>query len=370
MGSYTEQRENDLFSSWQWNDASDYTQVRSILESQFRTFGDGLVDVMQEKAGCKIPDPLQYLSSKAKDAGVPMSAIASINTLKSWFSGGPRPKKGETSRKSIFAISFALRLDSCETANLFHKVYLDRAFDLRDPMEIVAYYCISRKLSWNRFSVLLNALPTSDGSDHTVYTSVLESQIINIKDDVALLHFIEKHQHNLSKRNVSAKVCLDRLLQKANTFAQNEANDYFAQDYFKGSDRTSRSFTYEVIVGVSPSGEKGTMSVFKNADLPREIKTRFPEAGSFSKKDPTYEELRKMIILLYSYCFWYQMQHLNAEIDLDDYVSEVNAVLHECGFSDLYVGNPFDWLFLYCTLEKNPLDTFRGILAEALGIGD
>ena len=44
----------------------------------------------------------------------------------------------------------------------------------------------------------------------------------------------------------------------------------------------------------------------------------------------------------------------------------MNAVLNECGFSELYMGNPFDWMFLYCTLEDNPLDTFRGLLAEAL----
>ena len=55
-------------------------------------------------------------------------------------------------------------------------------------------------------------------------------------------------------------------------------------------------------------------------------------------------------------------------IDLDDYIAEMNAVLNECGFSELYMGNPFDWMFLYCTLEDNPLDTFRGLLAEALDL--
>ena len=366
MGTYTEQRENDLFSSWQWNDINDYTQVRSVLDTHFRSFGEGLVDIMQEKAGFAIEEPMQYMCDRAAQQGVPLSAIASTNTLKSWFSGGPRPKKGEASRRSIFAIAFALELSPEETAALFHKVYLDRAFDLRDPVDIVAYYCLSKHYQWDRFEAFIANLPSGEETDRTVYTSVLRDQISNIESDSALIHFLATHQHNLSKRNVSAKASLERLLEKANTFAQNEANIYWGLEQFEGSDRTSRSFTYEVIVGVSPSGKKGTVSVFKNADLPKEIKSRFPEAASFSKKDPTYEELRKMIILLYSYCFWYQVQHMHEEIDLDDYIAEMNAVLNECGFSELYMGNPFDWMFLYCTLEDNPLDTFRGLLAEAL----
>lgn len=366
MGNYTEQRENDLFSSWQWNDVNNYTHVRSALEEHFRSFGDGLLDMMQLKSKGVIADPLQYLAICAEQNGVPLSAIASTNTLKSWFSGGPRPKKGESSRRAMFAVAFALNLSPDETAQLFHKVYLDRAFDFREPLDIIAYYCLSQSYHWDKFEALISQVPEESGTDYTVYTSILENRITGLDSDQALFSFLSSHQNNLSKRNVTAKKWLERLLQKANAFAQNEVSNFWGQDQFGGSDRTSRSFTYEVITGVSPSGSTGTVSVFKNADLPKEIKSRFPEAGSFSKKNPTYEELRKMIILLYSYCFWYQVQHQKVECELDDYVAEMNATLTECGFSELYMGNPFDWMFLYCTLEEYPLDTFRGLLAEAI----
>lgn len=366
MGNYTEQRENDLFSSWQWNDVNDYTQVRSVLDQRFRSFGEGLVDIMEEKFNRTITDPLQHLAVCAERNCVPLSAIASTNTLKSWFSGGPRPKKGESSRRSIFAVAFALNLTPEETVQLFHKVYLDRAFDFREPLDIIAYYCLSNRYQWDKFEALLSQVPEVDGTDHTVYTNVLENRISDLDSDLDLFSFLASHQHNLSKCNVTAKGYLERLMQRANAFAQREASSFWSQDQFEGSDRTSRSFTYEVITGVSPSGSTGTVSVFKNADLPKEIKNRFPEAGSFSKKNSTYEELRKMIILLYSYCFWYQVQHQQVEYDLDDYIAEMNATLTECGFSELYVGNPFDWMFLYCTLEEYPLDTFRGLLSEVI----
>ena len=370
MGNYTTQRENDLFSVWQWNDVNDYTQVRNVLGMNFRTFGEGLTDIMQAKLGenGKITDSLQYLTTHANKNGVPISAIASMNTLKSWFSGGPRPKKSDTSRYSIFAIAFALELTTDETAQLFHKVYLDRAFNFRDQIDITAYYCLSHGYSWTTFESMLQKFPSNDENEHTVYTGQLGDMVALLDSDEAFYHFIKTHQHNLSRRNLTARNQLDRLLAKANSFAQKEVANLGTQEQFEGSDRSSRSFTYEVITGLSPSGKNGTVSVFKSANLPKEIKSRFPEAGSFSKKNPTYEELRKMIILLYSYCFWYQVQHQKAEIDLDDYTSEMDAILAECGLSGLYMGNPFDWLFLYCTLEDYPLDTFRGLLYESLNV--
>ena len=103
-------------------------------------------------------------------------------------------------------------------------------------------------------------------------------------------------------------------------------------------------------------------TVFKNARLPKEIKNRFPEATSFAEKEPTYESIRKMIILLFSYTFWYQVQWKNVQIDIDDYTEQLNALLNECGMSLLYYGNPFDWLFLYCTVSERPLDTFRDMI--------
>ena len=51
---------------------------------------------------------------------------------------------------------------------------------------------------------------------------------------------------------------------------------------------------------------------------------------------------------------------------LDDYIEEINVHLNESGFSLMYYGNPYDWMFLYCALSERPLDTLRGLLADVL----
>ena len=364
MASYTEKMEDSLFQ--QWNvDEEDYSGVRTILDSEFRTFGEGLLDIMTAKYG-KIDEPVTFIRKKADEHSVPLSAIGSLNTLKNWFHGGPRPKKGDTSRQCMFALAFALNLSIDETKMLFHRVYLDRAFDFRETLDIVVFYCLSHNRTWDDVQSLLMHTGESVADDNTVYTQVLKDRVFALSEDLELIDFLQRHQHNLSKRNVTAKQQLQELLAKANSFAQKELESSAMEEQFKGSDRSSNSFTYEMMIGISPSGEKGTISLFKHAALPKEIRNRFPEAASFSKKNPTYEELRKMIILLYSYIFWYQVQQQQCQFDLEDYIAEMNAVMAECGFSELYMGNPYDWMFMYCTLNEQPLDTFRDLMLEVL----
>lgn len=362
--SYTEKMEDSLFQQWSI-DEEDYSGVRAILDSEFRTFGEGLLDIMTAKYG-KIDDPISFIRGKANEQCIPLSAIGSLNTLKSWFHGGPRPKKGDTSRQSMFALAFALKLSIDETKVLFHRVYLDRAFDFREPLDIVAFYCLSHNRNWSDAEYFLQQVVESAIEDHTVYTRVLKDRVSALREDLELIDFLQRHQHNLTKQNVTAKQQLKKLLLKANSFAQKELESTAMEEQFKGSDRSSNSFTYEMIIGVSPSGEKGTISLFKHAALPKEIRNRFPEAASFSRKNPTYEELRKMIILLNSYIFWYQIQQQQCQFDLEDYIAEMNAMMTECGFSELYMGNPYDWMFMYCTLNEQPLDVFRGLMLEVL----
>lgn len=107
-------------------------------------------------------------------------------------------------------------------------------------------------------------------------------------------------------------------------------------------------------------------SVFRNANLPQEIKNRFPTKHTFTSVDPTFEELRKMVILLYSYILWFKIQYENENLDLDEYIERMNDILYDSGLQTLYYGNPYDWLFLYCTLSEMPLDVFRGIMTDAV----
>ena len=373
MGLYTEQMENALFQQWDAFDDynEDYTELIDVLNSEdsFRSFGDGLLFFLQKrKPELTADSAVKYIDELCSQNSVSVSDIASANTLKSWFKGGPRPKKGEDSRRSMFALAFALELTPAEAAELFHKAYLDRAFDYRNANEIIYYFCLNNKKSWadaTRLIDMVNSL-YSERTDYTVYTSQIKSDIDSFADENELLLYLKSHAHNLEKSNVSAKKNLTELIEEAKKIVKEEAEQPEYAETFRGSDKDSLNFMYEVITSLSVSGDKGTKTLFKNARLPKEIKNRFPEAATLSKKEPTYEELRKLIVLLFSYTYWYKVQWTGIDADIDDYIAQINVYLIDSGFSPMYYGNPFDWMFLYCALSERPLDVFRGLLSEVL----
>lgn len=367
--SYTEQRENALFSSWEYDVGDDdYSNVLQVLNTEFRTFGEGLLELMEKKAQKEIPSPIEHLSQKCEENRVPMAAIGSLNSLKNWFRGSPRPDKGEASRHKMFALAFALELTPEETAELFHKVYLDRAFNQRNYKECIYYHCLSKHRSFQEAEDLISGAELSAGADDkTVYTAYLAKETARISKDEELLSYIKAHGHNFSLNCESAKAVLCQMKEKALLCAQQYALQRKGDPLLCGKDKSSDSFLYSIITERTVAGEKGTVTVsFKNTVFPKEIKNNFPQVKSFSEKVGSYEELRKTIILLFSYWFWSEAQRVGIINIYDDYTAQLNDLLIKSNLAELYYGNPYDWMFLYCTYSDLPLDAFRGILSEVL----
>ena len=156
-------------------------------------------------------------------------------------------------------------------------------------------------------------------------------------------------------------------LSEAKQFAKEEIEKAYDPKFYQGKWKNlSTNALYEIIIGASITGSKGTKTVFNNSILPKEIKNRFPEAATFGKKNLTAEEYRKAIIMLFSYWFWYQAQSSDKNSEFDDYFDALNGILNDCNFSQIYYGNPYDWMFSFCALSERSLDTFRGLLAEVL----
>lgn len=390
--SYTGHLENNLWDfAYSMDDTYESEEHYEIIDylnasSNFRSFGDGLFNVIQRKYPEEAIDTsnvIPFINQKCADNGVPIANIASQNTLTNWFKKDMRPKKADTSRQSMFALAFALGLTVEETKDLFHKVYLDRAFNYRNETEIIYYYCLQHQRTWTDAERLVAAVGKSSSTEpsETRYTAIIKGEIEQIDDDNELIAYIAEHSSDFEKDSKTAKEEFNRLFEQAKVTAQKEIEkgktEYqeVIENKWHSEDSFSANLLYEIILGFNVSGKKGTKTIFGKSHLPKEIKNRFPEAASFSRKDIGSEELRKVIILLFSYITWYQMQENDADYGYDDYKEQLDALLSDCNYSNMCYGNPYDWLFLYCTLFESseeigaqPLVTFREIIAEALGV--
>ena len=336
----------------------------------FRSFGDGLLAVISGKySDMNIDNVIANIKKYAESNGVPLKKIASPNTFTNWFKKDIRPKKGETSRHSMFALAFAMNFSVAETKYLFENVYLDRAFDYRKEEELIFYFCLRSGKTWAEAENLIEKAKnlTRQYEDKTILTLEMQGELEAINDEATLLLYIATHGHNFAKNNVKAKKVFAELLSHAKTVALSEVikmHKEVPNGKWNPEKEISNNYLFEIITDQKASSKAGTKTIFNNVDLPQEITSRFPEAGTFSKTDMTYEEIRKAIILLhfYNYC----IDNWN-ETDFDDFVEEMNNILNDCCLAELYPGNPFDWLFLYSmTYEDYPLDAFRGVIAEAL----
>ncbi len=392
--SYTEIIEEAYWDQWEIFDTNSkdetYDQVINFLntDENFRSFGEGLIQLMSEKHRTqKIEDPIKFLKEMCLKNNVDIGEIGKRDvTLKSWFYGDKKPKKGDLDRRKMFALAFALEFTPEETAKLFHKVYLDRAFDFRNANEIIFYYCLSQKKSWQDAKRLIASIKYDNTpTDATIYTSEIVSDVTSISDEKALLEYIGRHSHNLQIASVTAEQKIKEYMETAKWGARAELQMQENKGRIVGrnTEIISTNLLYEIITGLETAGEKGTISLIKKARLPQEIKSRFPTAASLGVSE-SHENRRKILIMLYFYTKWFRKQWgkipknekelelfkphyvIGDPIDLDDYTGQLNALLFECGFSQIYIGNPYDWLFLFCCLNERPLDMFRGLMSEVL----
>lgn len=132
---YTSNLETEIWNmAEELDESEDFSKVIDFLNSKegFQPFGKRLAEFIDKKYDLGSTDRktmVQALNEACEKNGVGLSEIASNGTLRNWFDKDKRPKKGEDSRFSMFALAFALRLSVEETKDLFHKIFLDRAFN-------------------------------------------------------------------------------------------------------------------------------------------------------------------------------------------------------------------------------------------------
>ena len=395
---YTESLEREIWNmAEELDENEDFSKVIDFLNSEegFQPFGKRLAAFIAKTLQLNATDfktIKDALEKQRETTGVDISEIASDGTLRNWFDKGTSRKKGDPSRRlSMFALAFALRLSVNETKDLFHKIFLDRAFNYRSEKEVIYYFCLKNNKMWADAKRMIAEVEsmTIDTSDHTQLTNVIVQNVDVMSDEKVLLAYIRENGHNFEKNSLNAKKLFEFYLSKAKSITANEIifdkkiHENNGKNRSKNKsekslkDKKLYNNTYMYITGLNPSsGENGTTTFFHNANLPKEIRSRFPEAATFGKKDMTSEEYRKVIILLFSFDFWYKIQNRQESYEFKDYTKDLNNILSNCNYPELYSGNPFDWLFMFCTYTSvqiifesyyhRPLDLFQDLIEEIM----
>ena len=387
-GQYSQLLDDEMWGIPDYDYDQDYEEVLNKLDDResFRPFSERLLAFYGETLNAKFTanEAKSDLQKRVKHANIQLSR----NTIANWFSGNNEPNYGDNDRRNMFAVAFALELDCAGTERLFNKVFLDKAFNKRNVREFIFMYCIYNRKPLSVAENLISKLEIMDlqgkPNEQTEHTRFLSAAASRDMSEDEVLSFIADYQHNFSLNNTAAKSHKQRLLNRL-TIGVGGKVGLAQQEYERrrleladdkdsyGTDRKvtkSIDFLLYMIIGVDYTQKKNDEVLSIRELFPRkEIYNQFPDKQSLSNKNPSSYVLRKEIILLYFYDYWVS-SFLSGEYagDYDGFVNELNGILFDCGFSPLYVGNPYDWLFLYCSScavdGYTPLDRFRGMLGQ------
>jgi len=180
----------------------------------FRSFGQALeAFVVKRMPGSFGKTPREYVQKCLNDKKIHMN----VNTLKNWFSG-TRPKKGKQTRENLYLIAFALELNADDTAELFQKVYYDKAFDMRDRAEFIYFYCLSNRLDYQTACRMLSIVEESDTTitpeESTIFTGNIVLDAEQLQEEMQVISYIKKHPYNFRIHNKQAKKELNRLIDR------------------------------------------------------------------------------------------------------------------------------------------------------------
>lgn len=390
MASYTSVLQSPL-ETISWEDDNFIEELLQVVQL-FRPFSVAMTEFVSEHGFDR--------ESSDVDAKVAFirTAFASANMdapreIREWFTDN-QPIKRDTA----FQICFAFGLDGNETDEFFRRYYArERSFNCHQVQEAIYYFCLNNGLSYADALDIQSQVPLTGKSSkdgEVVYTASIISELNDLETKEELIAYLTDNIDNFSDRNVTAYGTIRQLWAKATApegllLAEQRKFSSILDDTAMDQESTIRSGK----TGIKPwDAYLAILQLDKNTikrlatdrsikpiieKLHTDAQDSFPDRQGIDMilhgKHVSYERVRKWLVLLTFYTFWAKKAletgtYSTGVDDADRCFSYMNQMLMDAGYPELYVGNPYDWIYFYAAKSDEPLPTFRYIWNELLTV--
>ena len=314
----------------------------------------------------------KFVSSKCKEAGIKLD-------LRSWLQKKKHP--GPASRQNVYLLCFALGMDALETKEFFLKAYLERPFNYKDLHEAVYFFCMSNHRNYQDACRIIERVDAAKeehvdaiSSATNQNTEYIGGELLLIQDEDSLVEYLAANAEAFANQNVSAIQEIKRLYENCIELAgKQNVIEYNGDKNLEDKAMRSVVGTFDLLWAIygRPAREYSQADISWNSlsksDLPKLITESMPVdiqvSNILNGKDASYTSIRKLLILLAFYNFFADPNIAEADGDLyDEFMANTNEILARCGYVQLYMRNPYDWLFLYCAFQNDPLSAFQNII--------
>lgn len=372
-----------------WEDDNFIEELLQVVQL-FRPFSDAITEFISERGFdgdfTDVDAKVKYIKTAFEKAN-----MTPPRELREWFTAG-QPIKRDTA----FLICFAFGLDGGETDEFFRRYYAkERSFNCHQVQEAVYYFCLNNGLSYAEALDIQTRVPLSKRSQKSgdvVYTGSIIAELNDLETKEELVTYLAENIDKFSDSNVTAYERIRRLwaLAAGNgglLMQEREKLPSILDDAATGEKSKLRSGN----TGVKPwdaylailqldkddvkqlKAERSIRPILKK--LHDDAQDSFPDRQGIDKilrgEHVSYERVRKWLVLLTFYTFWAQkaVKEGSYEAEPEDAkrcLTTMNQHLMDAGYPELYVGNPYDWIFLFASKSEEPLYVFRFIWNELL----
>ena len=373
-----------------WEDENFIEELLGIAQL-FRPFSVAITEFISDHGYDADPSDVEAKVAYIR-AAFEKANISPPREIREWFTAG-QPIKRDTA----FLICFAFGLDGSETDEFFQRYYArERSFNCHQVQEAVYYFCLNNGLSYAEALDIQTCVPLAKESHQqsgdVVYTGSIIAELNDLETKEDLIAYLTENIDKFSDSNVTAYETIRRLwtLAAGNgglLMQEREKLPSLLDDAATG-EKSKLRFGNK---GVKPwdaylailqldkddvkqlKAERSIRPILKK--LHADAQDSFPDRQGIDKilrgEHVSYERVRKWLVLLTFYTFWAQkaVKEESYEAEPEDAnrcLTSMNQHLMEAGYPELYVGNPYDWIFLFASKSEEPLYVFRFIWNELL----
>ena len=326
---------------------------------------ESLDDIFSFLKSCYAKEGIKGDRGKGKDSYNP-------SLVKKWIYEGMIPSRTEAHR-----LCFCLEMDIKTAEELLLKGCMMKPFNYKDIEEATYYYALNNNLRYSEaleiiaiidnYEMVDNVSPEND-------TVNIRASIKNLVDKDEFIKYINMNKMGFAKQSRKAIGVLKQLIEESVIFAEWDREKYWHEHITSKIESVNDLPTImNVILGYEARAQEHKEDIYKikiaKSKFPSLIRNNFPDVQTVNlllKTDtPSVEALRKAIILFAFYNYFTELNINKIMYDVNKYnefVNELDAILAECGYLELYWRNPYDWMFGYCAGANSPVEELRNLI--------
>ncbi len=379
-----------------WSDEYDkaYEIIAKDINHMFRKTSDVMDDFIIDNGYSgditNLDEKVSFIKEQYKKQSI---YLPDSRTIKSWFDDNSYVVP---SKENILVLSFAFNLSLDDADLLLKKLHIDRGVDVHDIHELPYYFCLLKKLPFDIVLKIKNEIKDIEFENQgkSIFTNEIAEDVLDLESVEQLIDYIKKNTSSFNVNYVRARDNAIILWREISNSCSQIYVDYKSineSDFDKEIERerdnrksyekkTVELHTEDIINTILGYGKgikkvmprtKSYAPLFKNNPIIHPLfASNFPNVQLLTKaldgNKVEADSIRKILILLEFYLFWSFPQEDN-DLDANNtWIIEMNDILSESGLSEMYYGNPFDAIFLFCNKQyeegENPLDVFRDFM--------